>query len=134
MKLFLDSSAIIELFDNNSKVVKVIAEADELYTSVICAYEVLVGEKHHQIKGLRSYYEKAMRFFMDIPTLEVTHADAVLAADITAASISKGKAVDGFDFIIAAQALSRGTAVLTKNSKHFEMISAETGLQVEKIA
>ena len=133
MKLFLDSSAIIEIFRNNTDVVRRVAEAEELYTSVLCAYEVLVGERYHQNKGLRSSYDAALRFFTDMPTLQVSPVDAVLAADITAALIAKGKTVEGFDFIIAAQALSKRAAVLTKNSKHFETIAAETGLRVERI-
>ena len=133
MRLFLDSSAIIEIFRNNADVVRRVSESGEIYTSVLCAYEVLVGERYHQNKGLRSSYDSALRFFADVPTLPVSNADAALAADITAALIAKGKTVEGFDFIIAAQALSKGAAVLTKNAKHFGAIAAETGLHVERI-
>ena len=63
MNIFLDSSAIIELFKNNDKISDIISAADEVYTSAICAYEVLLGEAYMIEKGRPSMLEKVQKFF-----------------------------------------------------------------------
>ena len=45
----------------------------------------------------------------------------------------KGRKVDDFDVLIAAQALANDAKVLTKDSKHFEIIKEETGLAIERL-
>ncbi len=133
MKLFLDSSAIIEFLKGNDKASDAIAAADELYTSSICAYEVLVGEKFVELKGMRSAYQATLKFFDSVLTLQFTYADSVGASKIAAELMLSGKKVNDFDVLLASQALANGATILTKDSRHFEVIKDSTGLSVEAL-
>jgi|GEM_PF-1183770 predicted nucleic acid-binding protein len=133
MNLFLDSSAIIELFKNNQKTLRAIEEAEEVYTSTICAYEVLLGEEYMKNKGRASLVERVQGFFEVTATLPLTYLDSLRASTIAARLSAKGKKIDDFDILIAAQALEKNAVVLTKDIKHFETIKEETGLLIEKI-
>lgn len=130
MNLFLDSSAIIDLFRNDKDVIDILSKADEVYTSSICAYEVLLGEMYNDKKGRQSALEKMQKFFEVMVTLPFTYNDSLKASEITAMLSIKGKKVDDFDVLIASQALALGSTVLTKNAKHFEIIKEETGLPI----
>jgi tRNA(fMet)-specific endonuclease VapC len=133
MNIFLDSSAIIELFRDNQKALKAIEEAEEVYTSTICAYEVLLGEEYMKHKGRASLMEKVQSFFEITATLPLTYLDSSRASVIAARLSAKGKKLDDFDILIAAQALEKNAVVLTKDIKHFEIIREETGLLIGKI-
>ena len=133
MNLFLDSSAVIEFLKSNQRVIDAISGADEVYTSSICAYEVLVGEEYVRAKGGHSSYDSTRRFFDTISTLRLDYSDAVNAAKLSATLMLKGKKIDDFDALIASQALSRGAEVLTKDRRHFGLIGKETGLKIEGV-
>ncbi|MCL4379644.1 MAG: type II toxin-antitoxin system VapC family toxin [Candidatus Marsarchaeota archaeon] len=134
MKIFLDSSAIIEFFRNTPKAVDAVNNADEIYTSSICAYEVLLGEIYREEKYGKSHLEKMQRFFETAATLPFTHSDSSRAAGMIVKLSLKGKKVPDFDAMIATQALSNGATVLTKDPKHFNAIKEETGLSVEVVS
>jgi tRNA(fMet)-specific endonuclease VapC len=131
MILFLDSSAIIEFFKNNESAISIIAEAGEVYTSTICAYEVILGEFYKKKKGMNSSLEKVQKFFETIVTVPFTYEDSIRASEITAHLSSKGKKLNDFDVLIASQALPLGATVLTTDVKHFEIIKAETALPIK---
>lgn len=133
MKLFLDSSAIIELFKNNKKVIEFIEEADEIYTSSLCAYEVLVGEKYIEGKGSKSHSREASEFFKVAATLPFLYSDAEVASDIMKSLSLKGKKMPEMDALIAAQAIAKEATILTKDSRHFAIIGAETELTVQTL-
>ncbi len=131
MNIFLDSSAIIGLFKNNSSVSNAINEAEVVYTSTMCAYEVLLGEEYMKNK---SRVSRAQRFFEIAATLPLTYQDSTKAAILTARLSTKGKKVDDFDILIAVQVLQNNATMLTKDITHFEIISEETGLVIKKIS
>jgi predicted nucleic acid-binding protein len=133
MNIFLDSSAIIELFKNNPKALKAIEEAEKVYTSTICAYEVLLGEEYMKNKGKSSSIEKVQSFFGTTTTLPLTYMNTIKASVIAGKLSEEGKRIDDFDILIAAQALENDAVVLTKDIKHFEVLKEETGLAIEKI-
>lgn len=133
MNILLDSSAVIDLFKNNQKVLKMIEEADEIYTSVICAYEVLLGEEYLKIKNKTSLIERAHEFFETTATLPLSYSVSTNASYIAASLSTKGKKLDDFDILIASQALMVNATVLTKDAKHFGIIKEETGLQIHLI-
>lgn len=130
MNLFLDSSAIIEFFRNSEQVVDLVTNADALYTSSICAYEVLLGERYNEMKGRRSSIEKTKKFFETIATLPFTYADASNASELMRKLSSKGRKVDEFDVLIASQAAATGAVLLTKDARHFSIIKEEFGLEI----
>lgn len=133
MKLFLDSSAVIELFKSNQKVVELINEADEVYTSSLCAYEVLLGEKYLENKGRRSQYTEVCVFFETAATIPFEYSDAKSASEIMAALSSKGKKIPEMDALITAQALASGATIVTRDSRHFKALEEETGLSVASV-
>ena len=134
MNVFLDSSAIIELFKNNPTALRAVNEAETICTSTICAYEVLLGGEYMKIKGRASLIEKAQRFFEAAATLPLTYQNSLKASTIAARLSAKGKKIDDFDILIASQALEKGATVLTKDIKHFEVLKEETGLNIEAIS
>lgn len=134
MNLFLDSSAIIKLFKNNQKTVKIIEGAEKIYTSTICAYEVLLGKEDINNRRKSSLIEKVQNFFETATTLSLTYKNTVKASAIAGKLLAKGKKIDDFDISIAAQALENNAVVLTKDIKHFEILREETGLATEKIS
>ncbi len=134
MNLFLDSSAIIKLFKNNQKTVKIIEGTEKIYTSTICAYEVLLGEEYMNNRRKSSLIEKVQNFFETATTLSLTYKNMVKASAIAGKLLAKGKKIDDFDISIAAQALENNAVVLTKDIKHFEILREETGLAIEKIS
>lgn len=133
MKLFLDSSAIIEFMKNDSNAIEIVGAADEIYTSTVCAYEVLVGEKFQSLKGRHTSYQKVMGFFETIATLPPSLPDANEAAYIMAKLMLKGITIDPLDTVIAAQALATGAVLLTKNEKHFKAVQTVSMLKAEYI-
>ena len=76
MRLFLGSSAIIEFMKGNKKASDAITAADELYTSSICAYEVLACEEFAAAKGIRSAHHSTLKFFDSVLTLQFTYGDS----------------------------------------------------------
>ncbi|HVC58277.1 MAG TPA: type II toxin-antitoxin system VapC family toxin [Candidatus Acidoferrales bacterium] len=133
MRIFLDSSAIIEFLRNNGKVVEAIGRADEFYTSSLCAYEVLLGEKYMEEKGVKSRYKDTLAFFERMATVPFSHSDALFAAGLMAKLTLKGKKVDEIDVLIAAQAIAHQAQVLTMDSRHFKVIKDETGLSLQTL-
>lgn len=131
MKLFLDSSAIIEFMKNNSKAVAAVGSADEIYTSTVCAYEVLVGEKFQSLKGRHTSYQKVLSFFETTATLPPSLSNANEAADIMAKLMINGIIIDPLDTVIAAQSLAVNAVLLTKNEKHFRAVQTVSKLKAE---
>lgn len=121
MKLFLDSSAIIDFFNGDALVRDRISSADEVYTSAICAYEILIGERYNELKGKKSSYEKALQFFDEIGTLPFTYLNSLKASELSARLTLKGRKVNTLDVLIAAQAIAENANLLTKD-KDFGII------------
>jgi predicted nucleic acid-binding protein len=133
MKSFLDSSIIIDFLENKQVAINAVLEADEVYTSSLCAYEVILGESYRKEKGLKSKYNDTVEFFKTMATLPFTYIDAINASGIMAKLAVKGKKVKQMDALIAAQALARETTLLTTDARHFKIIGDETGLSVRII-
>ncbi len=124
---------MIEFLKGNKLVREKMKEAESLYTSTLCAYEVLLGEKYNEVKGLKSSYIQVSLLFAQIETIALAYDDAIKASEIAAKLIGKGKKVDDIDILVAAQALKIGATVLTRDFRHFEILGKETGLPVERI-
>ncbi len=129
MKAFLDSSVIIDFLKGDTAVEEIIKQAKEVYTSSLCAYEVLLGEAYSESKGRPAQYSRTRRFFDTITTLPFTSQDALCASGLTSGLTLKGKKVSEFDSLIAAQALMIGATLITKDA-HFNVIKEETKQEV----
>jgi len=124
---------VIEFLKGNKQAREKMSEAESLYTSTLCAYEVLLGEKYNEAKGLKSSYIQVSLFFTQIETMALSYDDVIKASEIAAKLISKGKKVDDIDILISAQALKIGATVLTKDFRHFEILGEETGLLIDRV-
>lgn len=122
MRLFLDSSAIIEFFKNNRNVIKEIENAEEIYTSTICAYEVWLGEHYISKRKETAVPLRIGKFFDNVATLPLVYEDSVRASKISAELMHEGKKIDDFDVLIATQASAQDAAILTKDVRHFRVL------------
>ena len=132
MRIFLDSSAIIDFLKGDKKAIDAIQNATDVYTSALCAYEILLGEAYAESKGRPGHYSRARRFFDSISTLPFTSTDALCAAGIVSALLRKGKRVSEMDSLIASQALLTNAIIVTRDA-HFDTIKTETGQQLIKL-
>ncbi|MCL4379857.1 type II toxin-antitoxin system VapC family toxin [Candidatus Marsarchaeota archaeon] len=130
MKLFVESTVIVDYLNGVPAADRVVETADEVLTSALCAFEALVGEKIKMQKNRASKIEKAESFFQDIGAVPFTLNDSKLASDIYARMAHKGSTVNTMDVLIAAQAVNRGLTVATKD-KDFEVISKFVELKLE---
>ncbi len=131
MRLFLDSSIVIEFLRGNESVRDALKGAEALYTDALCAYEVLTGERYNSIKGRKSSYLQASLFFAQMETMHLKYSDAIKAADVAARLIVRGRKVDDVDIIIAIHALEKGATIFTTDVKHFKVLEDETGVCVK---
>ncbi len=129
MRLFLDSSAIIDFLKGDETVRGALVGAD-LYSNSLCAYEVLTGERHSELKGYKSSYIQASLLFARIETLPVTYADSLKAADIAAKLIKTGSKVDDLDIIMAVHALENDATILTRDNRHFRILENAFGVRI----
>ncbi len=124
----LDTSAIIDFFNDDKEAIRVIEEAQEPLASTIVNYlEIYFGldseNKNHQLEA-----QDYDRFFDTIITLNLTKDTSKRVSKIYWELKRKGKINDKFDCIIAAAFLANGiNKIITKNKKHFEHIG---GIQV----
>lgn len=130
MKVFLDSSVLINLLkddENTKKKVLQFSDSHSFCTSTINIYEILKGfyisNKHKVL-----FKDKFNLILSSITILDYDYNSADRAAMIYADLRKKGKPINDTDYIIAGNALSNGVStILTGNKKHFANI---TGLKV----
>ena len=115
MRILLDSSAIIEFLRGNSKVMNLIEQSDVIFTSVICAYEVLVGEMYRDKKGLKSLLKEVKELLRELNPMPLVMEDCIKASEISSALMVKGKVVSVADALISAQAIRRNLMIVTKD-------------------
>lgn len=124
----LDTSTIIDFFNDDKEAIRVIEEAQEPLASTIINYlEIYFGldlnNKNHQLEA-----QDYDRFFDTIMTLNLTKDTSKHISRIYWELKGKGKINDKFDCIVAATFLANGiNKIITKNKKHFEHIE---GIQV----
>ena len=111
MRILLDSSAIIEFLRGNSKVMNLIEQSDVIFTSVICAYEVLVGEMYRDKKGLKSLLKEVKELLRELNPIPLIIEDCIKAS----ALMVKGKVVSVADILISAQAIRRNLMIVTRD-------------------
>ncbi|MCL5238937.1 MAG: PIN domain-containing protein [Candidatus Marsarchaeota archaeon] len=128
MKLFLDTSAIVELMHGNEEVEDAIESSESANVSPISVFEVLIGLKAKERKG--GIPGEVAAF----PVVPLTSRDAKRASASFALLSNKGKTVKLPDLLIAAQAAERN-ATLIAADKDFDVIaSVDSGLSVRQIA
>ncbi len=127
MRALVDTSAIIALFKNDQKTISVVEKADKLFTSTLCAYELLLGEAYSRLKGSK-VKERVMDFLDNVDVIDFTLSDARKASEIKAVMRSKGKEVNTIDILISSTAHRLELPVITKD-RDFKVISRYVELE-----
>ena len=128
LKYMLDTNVCVRVLRDrpNSLRDKFNAEASSLSISSVVLYELLYGaaksarpvENRHEVEG---FAERLKVFDFD--------ADAAAhAGEIRAELERRGKAIGGYDLLIAGHARSRGLVIVTGNLREFQRVD---GLRCE---
>jgi len=129
MNIFLDSSSIIAYLKADTKVKEEIDSADEIYSSSLCVFEVLLGEEYAKIKGFKPKND-ASAFFGGMTIIPFSEEDAKKAAEVQAYLISKGIIINGMDVLIAASAYRMNLTIIAKDHD-YDSISSILNVKVK---
>ena len=124
----MDSSAIIDLFRNDSFLVKILEDMDEeIVLNQMSFYELMIGLDFDNLihKKEENFYDE---LFEDYKNLSLDKNSSKKASKISFELKKDGKIIGDFDCIIAGIYLTNGVnKIITRNVKHFERIK---GLKV----
>jgi len=119
----LDTSALIDLFKNNTKLIELLSILNEKSILTRASYlELLFGINPKEQKHLKEeeYFDE---LFQQFDVLELDKESSKRAADIFWLLSEKGETIDKFDCIIAGIYISNNVKkIITKNIKHFNKI------------
>jgi predicted nucleic acid-binding protein len=116
--IILDADILIEIYDKESKIgesafKKIMESGDTFCTTAINLHEVLYG----LIK-----YGRPSGYVAQLPILDYSKEDAILAAELELASEGKGKKIARIDAMVAAITINSNARLFTNNKKHFSGI------------
>lgn len=131
MNIFLDSSAMISYLKGDETVRDIIESADKVFTSSLCAFELLVGENYSRVRGYRSGSE-ATAFLEGTTIIPFEKQDAEIAAEAQARLIAKGASQNAIDILIAASATRNEIEIITKD-RDYEVIQEVLGFKFRKV-
>jgi len=119
----MDSSAIIDLFRNDSFLVKILEDMDEeIVLNQMSFYELMIGLDFDNLihKKEENFYDE---LFEDYKNLSLDKNSSKKASKISFELKKDGKIIGDFDCIIAGIYLTNGVnKIITRNVKHFERI------------
>jgi len=113
--IIIDTDVLIEIFDRKSEkgdeaLKKLIESGEKISITVITLHEILYGLQK---------YAKPVKEVLQLPVLDYTKNDAILAAKIELEMEKTGSAIRRTDAMIAAIVINRGAALYTFDTKHF---------------
>jgi len=131
VKVLLDTCVLAELRhpSGHSGVKEAVAKLpdENLYLSVLTIGEIAKGvallAAGKKKRGLSQWLNELETTFRD-RMIEVDAATARLWGDLTAQGQQAGQTIPAVDGLIAATALRHGFHVMTRNTKHFQVIGA----------
>jgi len=121
MKTFLDTSALIDLLENEPSArneIDRLGNEATFHTSAINLFELLRG-----LSGIEAERKKGAlnALLANIEIIDIDSEIATEAARIYAELKAKGKPVNEADYIIAASCATNGIRlIVTQNKKHFQ--------------
>ena len=119
----MDSSAIIDLFGNDSSLIKLLEGMDEeIVLNQMSFYELMIGLDFDNLihKKEENFYDE---LFEDYKNLSLDKNSSKKASKISFELKKDGKIIGDFDCIIAGIYLTNGVnKIITRNVKHFERI------------
>ncbi len=96
----------------------------ELRACSVVLFELLIGA--HASRRVVEQLQRIREALTSASIAEVTEADAVMAGQLGAAFLAQGQDIGDLDLLIAGQALNRGWAVVTENTRHFNRVPGLT--------
>jgi tRNA(fMet)-specific endonuclease VapC len=116
--IILDADILIEIYDKESEIgesafKKIMESGDTFCTTSVNLHEVLYG----LIK-----YGKPSGYVGQLPILNYSKEDAMLAADLELVTEAKGKKIARIDAMVAAITINSNARLFTNNKKHFSDI------------
>ena len=123
--IIIDTDVLIEIFDRKSEkgdeaLKKLIESGEKISITAITLHEILYSLQK---------YAKPVKEVLQLPVLDYTKDDAVLAAKIELEMEKTGSAIRRTDAMIAAIAINRGAALYTFGTKCF-MQMRSVGLKI----
>jgi len=119
----LDTTAIIDLFYDNSSLKSLLAKLDEeIVVSVINYQEIMFGLdfRNKNFAEEEFYYDE---MFDQFSFFDLTKDCCKRSSEIFNELLKKGQIIEKFDCVIAGIYLSNGVSkIITRNKKHFEKI------------
>ena len=130
MILSLDTNVLIDLANGRRSIVRqryndAIERGDVLATCSISAHELMYGAAISDRRDAER--TTAVGILDQLLVADFTRADAEAAADLRRLLRDQGQMIGPFDTLIAAQALARGWAMVTANTREFARVR---GLQL----
>lgn len=123
MALLIDTSVLVGLERANEAAPLTEIDGESSFISAITASELLHGVERAADEGRRARRQAFVERVLDtIPVLPFDLDAARVHARIWASLARHGAGIGAHDLIIAATALSRDLAVLTRNTREFERI------------
>jgi tRNA(fMet)-specific endonuclease VapC len=127
MRYLLDSNAVIALLNSPSGILSQRVRAQspsDIGLSAIVAHELYFGAYKSQRRSQNLSIVDGLRF----EVISFDQEDAKLSGEIRALLAAQGTPIGGFDILIAAQALTRGLILISRNLREFRRVA---GLQME---
>ncbi|MBU4069862.1 MAG: type II toxin-antitoxin system VapC family toxin [Nanoarchaeota archaeon] len=119
----LDTTAIIDIFKNDLKIIKLINSLDKTFASTIINHqEIMFGLDNENLQHLEEekYYDD---FFNNIFVFSLEKPSSKKASKIFWELKKQGESSGRFDCMIAGILLSNGiNTIITRNVKHFKKI------------
>jgi tRNA(fMet)-specific endonuclease VapC len=114
--LLLDSDVLIEVQRGRQEAKEWLQDlSDQVALPAAVAWEMLYGSRDKQ------ELQKSERFLNSFAVEQLTSADSALVQQLVVDHLlSSGLSLP--DYLIAAQAISRGATLITFNTKHFQVI------------
>jgi predicted nucleic acid-binding protein len=124
--ILLDSDALIEILQKNSKIGRklhesLLATAENIGTTTMSLHEVLYGLKK---------YSQSVKELSQLPVVEFGREDADLSSQIELDMERAGASVRRMDAMIAATAINHSMKLLTLDERHFVPLSKRTRLRL----
>ncbi len=127
--MILDTSFIVDLLRGNAaattKIVEIEKNSEPIATTTISVFEIWQGLSK---KSGETQLEKILEMFNAINIISFDFDSAIEAGNIQRKFAAAGQKIDPEDAMIAGIAKTQRQKVLTRNQKHFRIIS---GLEIE---
>lgn len=124
MKLALDANVVIDLMRGDEIVRENLFGARQFRAEIVVSVMVLQELRFGSALSARPSVQEALidRWLNAVPIIAYEIPDALMAAALQASMQRAGQTAPIGDFLIGAHAVSRGCALVTADTRHFQNI------------